>query len=179
MEDSVYLPPGGGWALQVWGLAAGMNSLLSRPPQAEVQKSHNPVSSRLLYRPPSSLCGFTPSLRPGAIFVLPLHSSHICLRTFTLRKKKKKVYNNQHSVVLVKKYTDQWKWANTNIDWIFFQFFKNWGVLNWFIWKDPDARKDWKQEEKGTTEDELVGWHHRLNGHESEQTPEVGDGQGS
>ena len=37
---------------------------------------------------------------------------------------------------------------------------------SWLIWKDPDARKDWRQEEKGTTEDEMVGWHHRLNGHE-------------
>ena len=46
------------------------------------------------------------------------------------------------------------------------------------IGKDPDAGKDWGQEEKGTTEDEMVGWHHRLNGHEFEQTP--GDeGQGS
>ena len=35
---------------------------------------------------------------------------------------------------------------------------------NWLIWKDPDAGKDWGQEEKGTTEDEMVGWHHRLNG---------------
>ena len=37
---------------------------------------------------------------------------------------------------------------------------------NWLIWKDPDARKDWKQEDKGMTEDEIVGWHHWLNGHE-------------
>ena len=37
-----------------------------------------------------------------------------------------------------------------------------------FIWKDSDAGKDWGQEEKGTTEDEMVGWHHRLNGHEFE-----------
>ena len=37
---------------------------------------------------------------------------------------------------------------------------------NWLIWKDPDAGKDWGQEEKGTTEDKMVGWHHRLNGHE-------------
>ena len=37
---------------------------------------------------------------------------------------------------------------------------------SWLIWKDPDAGKDWRQEEKGTTEDEMVGWHHRLNGHE-------------
>jgi len=40
-------------------------------------------------------------------------------------------------------------------------------VKNWLIWKDSDARKDWGQEEKETTEDEMVGWHHWLNGHES------------
>jgi len=51
-------------------------------------------------------------------------------------------------------------------------------VKNWLIEKDPDAGKDWRQEEKGTTEDEMVGWHHRLNGHECEQAPRVGDGQG-
>ena len=50
---------------------------------------------------------------------------------------------------------------------------------SWLIWKDPDAGKDWRQEEKGTTEDEMAGWHHRLDGHESEQAPGVGDGQGS
>ena len=38
---------------------------------------------------------------------------------------------------------------------------------NWLIWKDPDAGKDWRQEEKGMTEDEMVGWHHWLRGHES------------
>ena len=43
--------------------------------------------------------------------------------------------------------------------------------------KDPDAGSDWGQEEKGTTEDEMVGWHHQLNGHEFEQAPGVGDGQ--
>ena len=46
------------------------------------------------------------------------------------------------------------------------------------IWKDPDAGKDWGQEEKGTTEDEMVGWHHRLNGHEFGWILGVGDGQG-
>ena len=49
---------------------------------------------------------------------------------------------------------------------------------SWFIWKDPDAGKDWRWEEKGTTEDEMVGWHHWLNGHEFKWTPGVGDGQG-
>ena len=41
-------------------------------------------------------------------------------------------------------------------------------VKNWLIWKDPDAGQDWRQEEKGMTEDEMVGWHHQLNGHEFE-----------
>ena len=52
-------------------------------------------------------------------------------------------------------------------------------VKNRLIGKDPNAGKDWRREEKGTVEDEMVGWHHRLYGHEFEQTPEVGDGQGS
>ena len=51
-------------------------------------------------------------------------------------------------------------------------------VKSWLIWKDPDARKDQVQEEKGMTEDEMVGWHHWLNGHEFEQALGVGDGQG-
>ena len=49
-------------------------------------------------------------------------------------------------------------------------------VKNWLIWKEPDAGKDWREEEKGTTEDEMVGWHHRLNGYEFEQALGVGDG---
>ena len=52
-------------------------------------------------------------------------------------------------------------------------------VRNWLIGKDPNAGKDWRREEKGMTEDEMVGWHHWLNGHEFEQAPGVGDGQGS
>ena len=50
---------------------------------------------------------------------------------------------------------------------------------NWLIEKDPDAGKDWRQEEKRATEDEMVGWHHWLDGHEFEQAPKVDDGQGS
>ena len=53
------------------------------------------------------------------------------------------------------------------------------GSPEWLTGKDPDAGKDWGQEEKGMTEDEMVGWHHRLNGHESEETPGDGKGQGS
>ena len=52
-------------------------------------------------------------------------------------------------------------------------------VKNWLIRKDLDAGKDWRQEEKGTTEDEMSGRHHRLDGHEFKQDPGVGDGQGS
>ena len=51
------------------------------------------------------------------------------------------------------------------------------GVKSLLIGKDPDAGKDWRQEEKGAAEDEMVGWHHQLNGHEFEQT--LGDGEGS
>ena len=50
-------------------------------------------------------------------------------------------------------------------------------VKNWFIGKDPDAGQDWRQEEKGTTEDEMVGWHHWLDEHGFEQALGVGDGQ--
>ena len=52
-------------------------------------------------------------------------------------------------------------------------------VKSWFIRKDPDAGKDWRQEEKGMREDEMVGWHHRFDGHEFEQAPGVDDAQGS
>ena len=51
-------------------------------------------------------------------------------------------------------------------------------VKSWLIGKDSDAGRDWGQEEKGTTEDEMVGWHHQLDGHEFEWTLGVGDGQG-
>ena len=51
--------------------------------------------------------------------------------------------------------------------------------VNWLFGKDPNAVKDWRKEEKGTTEDEMVGWHHWLEGYESEQALGVGDRQGS
>ena len=60
----------------------------------------------------------------------------------------------------------------------------SWGLMlppdakSWLIWKDSDAGRDWGQEEKGTTEDEMIGWNHWLNGHEFEQAPGIGDGQG-
>ena len=70
--------------------------------------------------------------------------------------------------------------------------FKTWGyvwsqikaisivyIVLQLVGKDPDAGKDWRQEKKGTIEDEMVGWHHRLNGHEFEQIPGDGEEQGS
>ena len=58
-----------------------------------------------------------------------------------------------------------WSWSSNNL-------------ATWLNGKDPDAGKDWRQKEKGTTEDEIVGWHHQLNGHELEQTPGDSEGQG-
>ena len=52
-------------------------------------------------------------------------------------------------------------------------------VKNWSIGKDPDAGKDWRKEQNGVTEDEMVGWHHWLDGREFEQIPGVGDRRGS
>ena len=51
-------------------------------------------------------------------------------------------------------------------------------VKNRLLGKNPDAGKDWRREEKWTAEHETIGWHHRLDGHEFEQAPGVGDGQG-
>ena len=61
----------------------------------------------------------------------------------------------------------------------FFFCFYIFYVKKWLIRKDPDAGKDWRQEEKGTTGDEIVGWHHWLNEHEFEQAPGLDAGQGS
>ena len=52
-------------------------------------------------------------------------------------------------------------------------------LKNWLIWKDPDAGKDWKWKDKGTTEDEIAGWHHWHKVDEFELTPGIGDGQGA
>ena len=58
------------------------------------------------------------------------------------------------------------------------QYFWPPDVKNWLIGKDADAGKDWRQEDKGTTKNEMVGWHHWLDGYEIEQGLGVGDGQG-
>ena len=59
------------------------------------------------------------------------------------------------------------------------QYFGHRMWRNWLIGKDPDAGRDWGQEEKGAAENEMAGWHHWLNGHEFEQTLGDGEGQGS
>ena len=58
------------------------------------------------------------------------------------------------------------------------QYFGHLMQKSWLIGKDSDAGRDWGQEEKGMTEDEMAGWHHSLDGRESEWTPGVGDGKG-
>ena len=58
------------------------------------------------------------------------------------------------------------------------QYFGPPDAKSWLIWKDPDIRKDWRREEKGTSEGEMVGWHHWINGYGFGWTPGVGDGQG-
>ena len=64
-------------------------------------------------------------------------------------------------------------------DWCWSWNSNTWPPGHWLIGKDRDAGRDWRREEKGTTEDEMTGWHHRLRGHEFEQALEVGDGQGT
>ena len=76
--------------------------------------------------------------------------------------------------------------ARANLFWVFItDWCWSWNsniwpphAKSWLIGKDPDAGKDWGQEEKGKTEDEMAGWHHRLDGREFEWTPGVCDGQG-
>ena len=63
-------------------------------------------------------------------------------------------------------------------DWCWSWNSSTWATKSWLIGKDSDAGRDWGQEEKGTTEDEMAGWHHCLGGHEFGWTPGVGDGQG-
>ena len=80
--------------------------------------------------------------------------------------------------------SESWRKSVLNVhwkDWCWSRNSNTWPPdgKNWLIWKEPDAGKYWRKEEKGTTEDEIVGWHHRLDGHEFEQASGVGGGQGS
>ena len=72
-------------------------------------------------------------------------------------------------------------YPKVNQSWIFIRSPIFWphDSKNWLLGKDTDAGKDWRQEEKGMTEDQMVGWHHWLNGYEFEQALGVPDGQGS
>ena len=76
-------------------------------------------------------------------------------------------------------------WRRSALGFLWREWYWSWNsstlaphAKSWLIGKDPDAGRDWGQEEKGMTEDEMAGWHHWLNGHESEWTPGVCDGQG-
>ena len=100
-----------------------------------------------------------------------------CLRSVVLEKTLESPFDSKTKLVNLK----------GNQPWIFIgrthaeaEALKFWSpdVKSWLMGKDPDAGKDWRLEEKGTTEDEMVGWHHQLNGHGFGWTPGVGDRQG-
>ena len=89
---------------------------------------------------------------------------------WTARRSNQSILKEKYSTMNIHWKDWCWSWSsNTLTTW----------CEELIIGKDPDAGKDWRQEEKGATEDEMVGWHHQLRGHEFEQAPEVGDGQGS
>ena len=94
-------------------------------------------------------------------------------------KQQKQLIKNQ--LLLCTPHLVDWK----KLGYLAVMFYKSWLIIRiiLFYWrltgKDPDAGKDWRQEEKGTTDDEMVGWHHWLEGHEFEQALGVGDGQQS
>ena len=89
-----------------------------------------------------------------------------------LIKLRELVMDREIWVAVIHGVAKSWIWLSdwTQLNWT--------DVKNWLTGKDPDAGKDWRQEEKGTTEGEMVGWHHWLNGHEFGWTPGVGDGLG-
>ena len=95
-------------------------------------------------------------------------SKNCCLWTVVLEKTLESLSDCKESKPVNPKGNQSWMFigrtdaeAETPILWLP-------DVKNWLIGKDPDAGKDWRQEEKGMTEDEMVGWHHRLDGHEFE-----------
>ena len=75
-------------------------------------------------------------------------------RDFLLSKQRSKIVIKENDIVIM-----NYNEAEIPILW-------SPDAKSWLIWKDPDAGKDWRWEEKGMTEDEMVGWYHRLNGHE-------------
>ena len=99
---------------------------------------------------------------------------HITNRNFTLEKTRespldvKVIKQSQRKLTLNIHWKDWWSWSvNTLATW----------CKSRLIGKDTDAGKDWRQNEKGASEDETVGWHHQFNGHEFEQTPRNSEGQ--
>ena len=124
------------------------------------------------------------------MFLLCSHSvnhenSHLCVQRFLVRDKW------LHFVLLVICFSDTLQLWEISISWYLSTFCGRADAeaeapIHWppdaksqLVGKDPDAGKDWRQEEKGMTEDEMVGWHHWLYGHEFEQAPGIGDEQGN
>ena len=110
--------------------------------------------------------------------VLPIFSSRSCMMSCLILR-----YLNHFELIII------YRWGNVLISLIYMFFGRTdakaetpilWlpHAKSWLIGKVSDAGRDWGQEEKGTTENEMAGWHHWLNGHEFGWTPGVGDGQG-
>ena len=117
------------------------------------------------------ICKFKHSIILQRSSILSLFFMIILILFFAISRKKKLSTSEQNS--------SKWKWELYSG-----QVLNHLKVLwpphakSWLIGKDPDAGRDWGQEEKGTTEDEMARWHHWLDGRESQWTPGVGDGQG-
>ena len=110
---------------------------------------------------------FLTILRAPAQQQLQMHTKNVC--SVSLKINQKDLWYRLSSVALFVNYTPE-KLCRIEC---------SQNVGSWLIGKDPDAGKDWGQKEKGETEDEMVEWHHQLNGHGSEQTLGVSGGQGS
>ena len=98
-----------------------------------------------------------------------IYTRHNCIHLSTTKIKPVNPKGNQ-AWIFIGRTGWSWSWSSTTL--------ATWSEAL-VHWKDPDVGKDWGQEEKGTTEDEMTGWHHQLSGHEFEQSPRDSEGQES
>ena len=98
-----------------------------------------------------------------------------CFWTVVLEKALERPLDSKEIKTVISKGNNSWIFIGRTDAEVLWPF----DAKNWLIWKDPDAGKDWRQEEKGMTEDEMIGWRHLLDGHEFEEALRDGDGQGS
>ena len=102
-----------------------------------------------------------------------------CFRIAVLEKTHQSPLNNKKIKLVNPKWNQLWILIGRTDTEVKVPILRTPDAKSQLIGKDPDTGENWGQEEKGTTKDALVGWHHRLNGQEFEQTPKEGEGQGS